>query len=395
MKAIDQHLGRLLCAAFSLWPLSRPKPLPSPVQSVAVMKFWGMGSIVLLGPALARLREQHPHARLILITQQANRELVELLQCVDEAWYLELGSGPVGFLRSLSQLVWRLRQARCDLLIDAEFLTRFSALLTAVSGAGLRVGFAVPEVFRGRFHHVRHPFNPHFHMVENFVTLAEQTLQPPANPVPLPPLLPQPTAREILHTKLAAQGWQGGPPLIVVNPNAGELALERRWPLARFAELIEALNARHLGVIVLIGAPSERGYVAQLKSLLPDPDGTIDLAGHTSLAELTALFAEASLLISNDTGPLHLACAVGTPTVAIFGPETPVLFGPRNARSRTLYQNLACSPCLTVYNGRSVKCPYPRTHCVEDITVEQAVSAAEELLAAKPLPAHQAQGVMP
>jgi lipopolysaccharide heptosyltransferase II len=358
------------------------------------MKFWGMGSLVLLGPALARLREQHPHARLILITQQANRELVELLQCVDEAWYLELGSGPRGFLRSLSQLVWRLRQARCDVLIDAEFLTRFSALVTAVSGAGLRVGFAVPEVFRGRFHHVRHPFNPHFHMVENFLTLAEQSLAPPSTPVPLPALAPPPAARALLLEKLEAHGWQAGIPLIVVNPNAGELALERRWPLARFAELIQTLNHRKLGAIVLIGAPSERGYIEQLKSLLPHSDCPIDLAGHTSLAELAALFAEAALLISNDTGPLHLACAVGTPTVAIFGPETPVLFGPRSARSRTLYQNLACSPCLTVHNGRSVRCPYPRTHCVENITVEQAVNAAEELLATKPQ-TPQAQGVMP
>lgn len=395
MKAIDQHIGRLLCAAISLWPQRRPPSPASPLGTVAVMKFWGMGSLVLLGPALARLRTLHPEARLILMTQRANRDVVELLGYVDEAWYLDLGHGPLEFLRSLAQMIRQLRRTRCDMLIDAEFLTRFSALLTAISGAGLRVGFSVPEVFRGNAHHIKHPFNPHFHMVENFVALVEQSLAPPPSPLPLPPLAPQTAAREQLHQKLAARGWKTGTRLLVVNPNAGELALERRWPLARFAELIQALTTRELGTVVLIGAPGERPYVEQLKGLLPSTVDLLDLVGDTSLAELAALFAEASLLISNDTGPLHLACAVGTPTVAIFGPETPILFGPRNPKSRTLYQNLACSPCLTVHNGRSVQCPYARTHCVEDITVRQALEAAEELLSASAREPSQAQGVMP
>lgn len=381
MKAIDQHLGRLLCAILSLWPRKAQVLGSHPVQTIAVVKFWGLGSLVLLGPAIQRLRERYPGARIVLVTQKANREVLELLNYADEAWYLDLGAGMSHFVLSLYRLVCQLRRVPIDLLIDAEFLTRFSALLTCVSGAKFRVGFSVPEIYRGHFHDAYHPFNPHFHMVENFIALAEQNLTPANPPAPLPLLTPPKSAHQSLREKFPAKWKQAGERLIVVNPNAGELALERRWPPERFAELITALQTHHLGVVVLIGAPSERAYIGRLKAMLPDGvDQVMDLSGQTSLAELAALFSEASLLISNDTGPLHLACATGTPTVAIFGPETPVLFGPRNPRSRTLYQNLACSPCLTVHNGRTVRCPYARTHCVADISVQQVVAAAEELL---------------
>ncbi|MEB3198627.1 MAG: glycosyltransferase family 9 protein, partial [Candidatus Sericytochromatia bacterium] len=378
-------LGQLLCAGLGLLlraPRRERPPAGDPaVRRIALVKFWGMGSIVLLGPAIARLRARHPQARITLVTQRANQELVRLLGQVDDGLYLELGAGPGGFLRSLAQLVLAVRQARFDLWLDAEFLTRFSALLTAVSGARCRVGFHVAEVFRGGFHHVQAPFNPHWHIVENFAALADGDLVAPAPPPALPALFPAAEAQARLEAKLAARGVSAGRPVIVVNPNAGELALERRWPIARFAALVERLQSRVGLPIVLIGAPAERRYVAELKAQLTDPAAVCDLAGETTLDELVALFARAALVVSNDTGPLHLACAAGAPTVALFGPETPVLFGPRNPRQRTVYKRLACSPCLTVHNGRSVACPYAVTHCVADITMEDVLAAAESLLA--------------
>ncbi|MFP5501037.1 MAG: glycosyltransferase family 9 protein, partial [Candidatus Sericytochromatia bacterium] len=92
------------------------------------------------------------------------------------------------------------------------------------------------------------------------------------------------------------------------------------------------------------------------------------------------------LVVSNDTGPLHLACAIGTPTVAIFGPETPVLFGPRGPKHRVVYKNLACSPCLNVYNGRSVKCRFATPLCVEISVSEVLTAVRSQLEGGKPLP---------
>jgi ADP-heptose:LPS heptosyltransferase len=78
---------------------------------------------------------------------------------------------------------------------------------------------------------------------------------------------------------------------------------------------------------------------------------------------------------------------VGTPTVAIFGPETPTLFGPRGPQHRIVYKNLACSPCLNVFNGRSVKCRFATTHCVADISVSEVLTVVrEQLEGSRPLP---------
>ncbi|MEB3221137.1 MAG: glycosyltransferase family 9 protein [Candidatus Sericytochromatia bacterium] len=386
MKLIDHHLGRLLCAALGPALGVPPGQLPAApgVRSVALVKFWGMGSLVLLTPAIAAVRARWPGARVVVVTQAANRELVGLLPGVDGVLTLEVGRGPGAFLASLARLVRDVRRAAFDVWLDAEFLTRFSALLTAVSGARVRVGFHVPEVARGRFHHVRLPFNGHRHMVDNFLSLVTGELAPPAAPAPLAALPPTAEARAALDAQLAALGVGPDEPLVVLNPNAGELALERRWPVERFGLLAGALLEELPGRVVFVGAPAERGHVARALAAAPQDARVVDLSGQTDLAGLVALFARARLLVSNDTGPLHLACAVGTPTVSIFGPETPVLFGPRGPHHRIVYRGLACSPCLNVHNGRTVRCPYAVTHCVEGLPVEAVLAAVRDALRGAP-----------
>lgn len=368
------------------------------VRRIALVKFWGMGSIILLTPAIALLREKYPQATLTFVTQAANRDVLDLLAGVDEVLTLDVGHGPARFLASLAELVRAVRKARFDLWIDAEFLTRFSALLTCVSGARVAAGFHVPEVARGRFHHVRAPFNGHWHMIDNFCQLASGDLEPVSFHRPLERLVPRPEAVASLGAKLAERGLGTGEPYLVLNPNAGELALERRWSVERFARLADDLLQAFPGKIVTVGAPAERPYVQRMLAGVRARDRVIDLAGLTSLPELVALFAEARLLVSNDTGPLHVASAVGTPTVAIFGPETPVLFGPRGPQHRIVYRALACSPCLGVHNGRTVTCPYRTTHCVDGVTVAEVFSAARAMLegpATTAVPAERAGGDWP
>lgn len=388
MKAVDRQVGRALCAVLGQLFPARPQAMPEPssVREIALVKFWGMGSIVLMTPAVELLRERYPDARLTFVTQAANRELLAMVKGVDEVMTLELGKGPAAFLGSLLKLVTGARGRRFDLWIDAEFLTRFSAILTGVSGARVRAGFHVPEVSRGNLHDVRVPFNVHWHMIDNFCLVASNELSPPGEERPLQAFKPTAQAALSLGNQLAAAGLAPGEPYLVLNPNAGELALERRWSVERFAQLADALAPHFPGKLVLVGAPAERDYVARVIERVKAQDRLIDLSGRTTLPELVALFAEAKLLVSNDTGPLHLACAVGTPTVAIFGPESPTLFGPRGPQHRVVSRGLACSPCLNVHNGRTVSCRYETTRCVAEIGVLEVLSAALQQLAA-PRPA--------
>lgn len=384
MKAIDEQAGKLLCSLGSRLLPAKPGSMPAvdSVRTIAVVKFWGMGSIVLMTPAIALLREKYPQARITFVTQAANRGIVSLLDGVDDVLTLEVGKGPTAFLGSLMKLVTDVRARRFDLWLDFEFFTRFSALLTGVSGAKTAAGYHAPEIDRGDFHHVKVPFNNYWHITDNFCALASGDLEPASFERPLQRISPKPEAELSVGNKLAAAGLRPGEPYVILNPNAGELALERRWSVDRFARLADELVAHFPGKIVTVGAPAERDYVQGMTRQVKAQDRLIDLSGRTDLDELVALFAGASLLVSNDTGPLHLACAVGTPTVAIFGPETPTLFGPRGAQHRIIYKNLACSPCLNIYNGRSVKCRFAVTHCVADITVIEVLAAARGQLEA-------------
>lgn len=395
MKVIDEQLGRMLCSLGSRLMPARAQAMPAPeaVRSIAVVKFWGMGSIVLMTPAIALLREKYPQATITFVTQAANRGIVSLLEGIDDVLTLDVGHGPTAFLGSLAKLVAAVRARRFDLWLDFEFLTRFSALLTGVSGAKTTAGYHAPEIDRGAFHHVLVPFNSYWHISDNFCALASGDLAPATFTRPLQRIVAKPEATALATTRLAALGLRPGEPFVIVNVNAGELALERRWSTERFAALTDELLTHFPGKVVTVGAPDERAYVGQMVARVSTRDRLIDLSGQTSLDELVALFAAARLLISNDTGPLHLASSVGTPTVGIFGPETPSLFGPRGPQHRVIYKNLACSPCLNIYNGRSVKCRFKTTHCVADITVADVLAVARQQLEAWGPVAAESHGV--
>lgn len=388
MKAVDQRLGRALCSILSALRRAGPAEMPNAgtVRSVALVKFWGMGSIVLMTPAIAALRERYPEAKLTFVTQSANRDVCELIG-VDEVLTLELSQGPFGFLKSLGGLVAAVWARRFDLWLDFEFFTRFSAILTGVSRARTTVGFHAPEIERGRLHDVRVPFNNYWHMIDNFCTIATGDFEPASFERPLPRMAAGMEAKAGLAAKLAAAGVDPAEPYVVINPNAGELALERRWSTEKFAKLADEVAALYGCKLVVIGAPSERDYVAGMLRKVRAQDVLVDLSGKTTLAEMVALFAGARLVVSNDTGPLHLACASGAKTVSIFGPETPVLFGPRGPQHRIVTKGLACSPCLNIYNGRSVSCRFATPRCVSELDVSEVLAAVRELWeGARPVP---------
>jgi ADP-heptose:LPS heptosyltransferase len=382
MKVIDRLAGQALCAFLSRLMPAKPSVMPAAdtVRTIALIKFWGMGSIVLMTPAIALLRAKYPGARLTFVTQAANREVISLLDGIDGVLLLDLGHGPAAFLASLLKLVAAMRKKRFDLAIDFEFFTRFSALLTGVSGARTTAGFQTPEIDRGNFHHVTSPFNSYWHIIDNFCALASGDLEPASFERPLQRMQASHETTARLSAKLANAGLAPQEPYLVINPNAGELALERRWSIERFARLIDELTSFFPGRLVVIGGPTESTYVDSMLALVKRKESLINLAARLPLDELVALLNDAKLFISNDTGPLHLACAAGAPTVSIFGPETPVLFGPRGPRHRTIYKHLACSPCLNIHNGRSVNCRFASPVCVTEISVSEVFQAAREQL---------------
>lgn len=160
---------------------------------------------------------------------------------------------------------------------------------------------------------------------------------------------------------------------IVINPNASDLRLERRWGADKFKALILKLIAHYPDKeILIVGSEAERPYSKKAVEGI-DAGNVKNLAGKTSINELIGLIHKAILVITNDTGPMHIAFACKTPTVCLFGPCSPDQYG-GNAYTTILYKDVFCSPCVHDFNvspcnGDNV--------CMKLITVEEVFEAAQ------------------
>ena len=386
LQQADKFLGLLACAALQPLRLLRRRPGSSSTpDSFLLVKFWGIGSLQLLTPAVSVLRRDHPRARLVLLTLRQNEEFARGLSIFDEVRTLDVrvAHGPRGWWELLGRIVALLRGLRRDRferVYDFEFFTRFSAVVSLASGARTIFGFAAPGVWRGGFHTDTVHFNRYWHVSRNFRALAGGECGEE-----IESLTPFPTRGEdarALEERLERAGVPAGRPLAVLNANAGSLALERRWPAASFASLARRLALEDGTPVVFVGSREEKGYVAGIAHAAgPAPRGLlVDLSGELTLGELAALLGRAGVHVTNDTGPMHLGAALGTPTVALFGPETPVMYGPLGGRSIALWRPPPCSPCINVHDNKVLNCVRGFPECLTNIPVDLVLSEARERL---------------
>jgi len=386
LQAADRTLGRAACAALQplRWlrvpeqPGGGGRPRAPGVARVLLVKFWGLGSLQLLTPAVRSLRRELPGAELALLTLAQNAAFARGLGVFDEVLALdvECASWPA-LAGRVTRLVRGLRRRRFSRVYDFEFLTRFSALVTLATGAPWTAGFHSDRVWRGEFTRRAVAYRDDWHVARNFRALAGGEDGREVAPDELTPFPVRPADRA--RVEALTRAATPCAPLVVLNPNAGALFQRRRWPRARFAAVARELHARHGARCVLIGARQEAAYTAGLASRVP---GAIDLAGRLSIGELCALLAGADLVVSNDSGPMHLAAALGTPTLGLFGPETPRTYGPLGARARALWRPIACSPCLSVHANKLAACVHPRAECLAGLSVERVLAEARDLLGA-------------
>jgi len=378
MRTIDYYLGGLICLLLDLlerlrrlFPRTRLKPEP---RTVVVTKYLGMGSILLATPALKALKSRYPSCRIILLTFAGNVAFARRLELFDDVLSIRTSS-LLQFVPDTLRNVWAIRGMKIDYLFDLEFFARFSTIVAYLSGAACRVGYYMPQIWRGHLLDIPVHFNPYRHVCDIFAAQMEAigiTVDDPALAAPRV----DSSALERVRETLGQAGIGGAGAMIAVNVNASELSLERRWPKANFVALMDAL-ARHSGVrMVLIGSADERDYVdAVYNELSPSARShSLNLAGRQTLDEMIALLSLSDACISNDSGPLHIAAALGIRTVSFFGPESPLLYGPRGAGHTVFYAGVYCSPCLNVYNAKQAMCS-GNNICMQAITREQVIKA--------------------
>jgi ADP-heptose:LPS heptosyltransferase len=347
------------------------------VRSIVVSKYVGMGSILQATPLIRSVRAAFPEAELIFVTGVSCRRLVERLEhvdriiTVDDRGLLRLARTT---LRTIVQLMW----VRVDLYLDLELYSAYASIVALLSLARNRAGFyrESAQHKRGNYTHLMY-FNTRSPIRYIYLQLGRMIGCEPVEPDRLGPIRVDAEDRQEVTAKLSAAGF-AGIPYIVVNANASDLLIERRWPAERFVELIEGLLARDRMAVVLTGAPAERPYVSELAGrVCGETRRLVDLAGELSLGGLFALLEGARCVVTNDTGPMHMAWALGAPTVALFGPGDPVHYGPAGERFRVLKKTIYCSPC--VHEVDEPPC-MGNNVCMQRIAAAEVLDAVQSLL---------------
>src|SRR5207245_3314829 len=235
------------------------------------------------------------------------------------------------------------------------------------------IGFANGREGSPWFYTERVPVpSPSMHAVDRYLLTAQCLGADPGEVKPSDFPLPHETQAEArVEVLLAAAGIQAGATVVAMNPSARWET--KRWPLGSFAAAGDRLQQDGAARVVLIGGRDVRHMGEQLmRKLRTTP---IDLMGKTTMKELIALLRRARLLVTNDSGPMHLAAAVGTPVIALFGPTDPTRTGPYGAGHTVLRSGVPCSPCFSRRCTNAVE-----LECLTSIRPENVIEAAMSLL---------------
>lgn len=387
MRVIDKYAGWVICIILSvieycIKPFRKKNRFDQKnVKNILVMKFWGIGSIMLATPLLKALRDKFPDSNIIFFTLTKNNEIVKLFEPVNGVITLDVDNGYFAFVESLLKSIFRMRKIKPDLIFDLEFLTRFSAIMTYLSGAKEKIGFMAWESWRGNnLHTIGVPFNRYWHVKKNFYNLG--TAVGIAAEADLKLLQPKLSINEENETNFLFKKYSLEPKeYICINPNAGELALSRKWSKENFKELTNEILKKYAGYkVVYIGSSKERNYVESITLSIKPHSMVINSAGGLNIQQLIIILKNAKLLISNDSGPLHLAVALRTPTISFFGPETPVLYGHSSKDNIVFYKNIDCSPCINVHEDKTFYCHQKSSLCLEQIKVPEVMEEVNKLI---------------
>ncbi len=346
----------------------RPRFDPARVRRILVVRLDLLGDLVFALPTVAALRARYPAAEITLLTLPYTQPLAARAPGVDHTLALDVNQfrRPAGWRRlgEAVALVRRLRAARFDLCLALH--GRPAGVLALLSGARYRVGYAAHAYpFAFNLPVAGRRYDRPRHEVEYCLDLARAVgAEGPAEPRLRPPA-PRPVP-----------GLAAGERYIVVHPGASN-GSAKRWPAAAWGRLAAEAAAR-LGVrVVVTGGPGERALVA---AVVAAADKAAVPGVGTALEDLMAVLAGAEAVVSGDTGPLHLAAALGRPVVGVFGPTDPAQTGPCGPRATVVRRPVPCAPCYDLRGPAECKLPDRSQTCLRDLPPRAVLEALIALL---------------
>ncbi|MBI4497214.1 MAG: glycosyltransferase family 9 protein [Chloroflexi bacterium] len=339
---------------------------------ILVVALIPIGDTLFATPVLRALRQGFPQAHITAVTSTSNRDILEgnpdldALLAQPTRQYFDL---------ALVRDLWRgLREVGFDLGISLNpFLTPVFRLLTRTAR-----WLALPlPPWWWLVSHRRGPWGA-THAVTHYL----RTLEPLGLTAddPTPRVYPSPEERRWARAVFAHRGVRETDFVLAVHPGGEGWRGRKRWTPEGFARVAQELARRYRGVVLLVGGRAERDLTEDIAARLDCP--RLNLAGETSLRQTAALLERATLFVGNDSSPLHLAAAVGTPVVGIYGPSNPEQFAPRSPRAAMVRSGRPCAPCFHFVGTQAVwDRPWRFTApCMAEITPERVIMAAVALL---------------
>ena len=369
LKCLDATIGLILCWTVGviryLARQDRPAsggPMDKAVRRVLVVRPGGMGDMVLLLPVLKALRLRYPGLILHLVCEKRNRDILKLAGLSDQAILYD--ANPLA-------LLWSLPRGQYDVAIDTEQFHYFSALMTLLSRAPVRIGFKINPGRNLLYTHLVN-YDLEGYEADQFMRLLGPLGITEAVPVDgclevAADSIPTESLGQIERLEVARR-------LVVVH--AGSTNRYKLWAPEKVAELILALGKDPTLSFVLLGNGGERSLADQIVGRVGMDGRVLSLVGRLTVAQSAAVIHRAALFVGGDSGLAHVAVALGAPTVVWFGPSDSQKWGVRGPRNKVVRKPLACAPCFIF--GYHKLC---RTvACMREIAVGDVLNACWSIL---------------
>ncbi len=364
MNAVARFLGFILNINHSL---------DRNFNTIVISKYVGLGSIIQATPLIQTLREKFPNSQIVFVSTKSNSTILNHIPEIDNVITVS-DKNIIDILKTTCLLLFKLWKIKPELYIDLEFYSNYSSIITTFSKATNRLGFFKQDKkYRKGIYNYLVPFSINEPIAQTYLQFA--TLVGCKNYCGnLKIETPKISLSSNIEKKI---GLINNQKYIVINPNASDLRLERRWPKQSFVQIISHLIKKYPHYkIVLVGNEIESNYVNEILTCVTESVKPINSAGKLSLEELIFLISDAELMITNDTGPMHIAFALHTKTIALFGPCSPSQYG-KTENTTVLYKHVHCSPCVHKYISPPCK---GDNICMKNISVGEVENAIQVAL---------------